>query len=139
MAEKITAPRAVTLFARIVPFAVGLVGLVFLIAGVGQLVSQSWARATGTVGQCTTQVLGTGTNRQYRHDCQVTWQADGTSHTASVNLGSTTMNPGQSIDLRVDGDSVAVASPVWVGVASAVAGLVLLVVAVLLRRRHRRT
>jgi hypothetical protein len=66
-----------------------LLGLIFLIYGFLNLTPQTWARTTGTVGRssATTRSAGSGPARQMDQVCDVTWTADGTSHTAPVDLG----------------------------------------------------
>ncbi|MEV6812968.1 DUF3592 domain-containing protein [Micromonospora sp. NPDC051296] len=119
----------------------GLVGLVFLTVGGLLLVSQSWDRATGTVQECTTRVERTaGTTGRTVQTCTISWQAADGPHTAPVDIGGSATAPGQSVELRVNGDNVALATPGWVGAATAAGGLAMAgTAAVLLVRQHRRT
>ncbi len=130
----------INLFRRFAFIAIGLVGLIFLVVGAWLLLSLGWARATGTVEQCRAETVRTGagpTNTRTDQVCEVTWEADGVSRSASVNLGPGDMAPGETVELRVRGDSAVAATPAWVGAASAAGGAALVAVAVLLMRRRR--
>lgn len=129
-----------TLLRRFAPVLIGLVGLVFLIVGVWQLFSLTWSQATGTVGACTTRLVpkATGNGQTSEQVCQVTWQADGQTHTANVTVSRDT-GTGQEITLRVKGDNALVATPLWLGAGAAVLGLLLLGTATALLLRSRPT
>jgi hypothetical protein len=142
MVDNVTIVRR--LFPRLVTIAMALAGLVFLAVGGGLLYSQTWSRATGTVGTCTTQYVRDSSGPQdtttghWDQMCAVTWVADGQTHSTTIDLGAGTPKTGQSVDLRVDGDTVAVATPVWIGVVCAGLGVVLLGVAVTRVIKRRR-
>ncbi len=121
----------------------GLVGLVFLTVGGGLLVSLSWDRATGVVQDCTTRVERTGTgttgtSTRTVQVCTVRWQAAGGPRTGSVEISGSDRLPAESVELRVSGGQAVVATPAWVGVATAAGGLAMVgTSAVLLVRRRR--
>ncbi|WP_433533261.1 hypothetical protein ACQPYA_15290 [Micromonospora sp. CA-263727] len=116
----------------------GLVGLVFLVVGGWLLVSQGWDRATGEVQSCTTRVERTGTTTRTVQHCTVSWQAADGPHTASVDVSGSGTLPGEAMDLRVNGDNVVVATPAWLGVATAAGGLAMVGTAAVLLLRQRR-
>ncbi|PZG16724.1 hypothetical protein C1I95_16995, partial [Micromonospora craterilacus] len=118
----------------------GLVGLVFLTVGGWLLASQSWDRATGTVQECTTRIERTaGTTGRTVQTCTISWQAADGPHTTRVDIGGSATVPGQSVELRVSGDNVVLATPGWVGAATGAGGLAMAgTAAVLLVRQHRR-
>jgi hypothetical protein len=117
-----------------------ILGLVFIAYGIANLTSQSWAKATGTIGQCTTTAVnsGTGPARQYDKICDVSWTADGVTHTASIDLGTGSYVPGQAVQLRVSGGEARPADPVWLGIASTAAGVLFLGAGVFIMLRRRR-
>ena len=121
----------------------GLVGLVFLTIGVWLLVSLSWDRATGVVQDCTTRVERTspgttGTSTRTVQVCTVSWQAADGPRSASLEINGSDTLPGESVELRVSGGQAVVATPAWVGVATAAGGLAMVgTSAVLLVRRRR--
>lgn len=60
-------------------------------------------------------------------------------HTSTVSMGgSNNAVPGNVVELRVDGDNAVLATPAWVGVASAGLGILLFVVAFVMMRRARK-
>lgn len=122
---------------KAVPAIVGLVGFVFVVNGGFVLLSQGWSQASGTVGACTPRLVRTGSSSHTEQTCQVTWRADGQTRTAAVDLGAVA-HPGETVDLRVNGDTVAFATPAWVGAAVGGGGLALVAVAVVLFVRGRR-
>jgi hypothetical protein len=118
----------------------GLVGIVFLIVGIGLIVSQSWTVATGTVQSCTARAVHSNSSSpQFDRTCVMTWQEGGQQHTGSVDFGITQVVNGQSKTLRVHGNSAVVPTPSWEGFAVVALGLALmgLAVFVLLRSRRR--
>ena len=123
---------------RVAPILVALVGLVFLASGGGLLVSQGWSHATGTVGECSTRLDRTGSSSRTVQTCVVTWDAGGRGHSADIAVATPVRRPGDKIDLRVDGDRAAEASPTWAGAASTGVGVILLAVAGVLLMRSRR-
>ncbi|WP_117212211.1 DUF3592 domain-containing protein [Allorhizocola rhizosphaerae] len=134
-------PAPIHLARRFAFVAIGLVGLIFLVIGGWLLLSLAWVPATGTVGACQTHNVRTGTSptsKRTEHVCQVTWEADGGTHRASVNLGTDDVAPGQTVELRVNGDDAVVATPAWLGAATAAAGAALIAVAAILMLRARR-
>jgi hypothetical protein len=117
-----------------------IIGVVFLGSGIANLTAQGWAKATGTIGQCSTTAVnaGTGPPRQFDKICDVTWSVDGATHTASIDLGTGSYVPGQTVQLRVSGGNARQAAPVWVGIASTAGGVVLIGVGVVVMLRRRR-
>ncbi|MDT5028508.1 MAG: hypothetical protein QOE61_4934 [Micromonosporaceae bacterium] len=130
--------RRVGWLRRIVPVVLGLVGLIFLIDGGWLLLSQHWAHATGTVGACTARIVPNGTNGGSRTEqtCEVTWQLNRQSHASSIDVGLDVVS-GRHVELRVNGDNAVLATPVWVGAATAAGGLALVVVAGAVFARQR--
>jgi len=125
------------LLRRFAPILLGAVGLVFLIIGIVQLASQSWAATTGTVGACSTHIDRTGTTRRTIETCDVTWTADGRTQTLPITVNNGTVT-GDTVDLRVSGDTVAVATPWWIGGAMTALGLILDAAAITMLIRSRR-
>jgi hypothetical protein len=131
----------VKLFHRLGFILIAIVGLIFLVVGGWLLVSQSWDQASGTVGQCQTRTVHTQpgkTTSRVEQVCDVTWAAGGSSHTATITMGQTGVVPGEIVDLRVLGETAVLATPMWMGVGSAGLGIVLIVVAFVMRRRARK-
>jgi hypothetical protein len=122
---------------------IALVGLVFVLYGVANLSSQTWASATGTVGHCTATLSGGGNSsgRAGDQNCDVTWTADGISHTATIDFGAVAPQSGKTVDLRVNGSDARPADPLWFGIASTVGGLFLAGAAIfgIIRGRRRAT
>ena len=130
------------LFHRLGFILIAGVGLIFLLVGGWLLVSQSWDKASGTVGQCQTRTVHAQpgqTRSRVEQVCDVTWEAAGASHTATVAMDRNDVAPGEIVDLRVNGDAAVLATPVWVGAGSAGLGTVLLVVSFVMMRRARGT
>jgi hypothetical protein len=125
------------LLRHFVPGIMGVIGLIFVIVGGWMLVSQSWDKASGTVGQCQTQTTRTDRSSRVEYICDVSWDSGGTSHRTTVNMGRADVAPGETIELRVNGDQAVVATPVWFGAASAAIGAALVALAVVLFRRSR--
>lgn len=127
MTDKIT-PSRVALFRYLTVIVPALVGVIFAVIGIGLTLSQNWDPAIGTVGSCTPRIVRTANSSGTSHQiCQVDWQVDGVAHSAEVDLGTgSPPAPGQSVDLRVNGNLVAVAQPAWVGPATLAAGVLLL-------------
>jgi hypothetical protein len=125
------------LLRRFAPILIGAVGLVFLIIGIVQLASQGWVATTGTVGACTTRIDHTGTTRRMVEVCDVTWTADGRTQTLPITVNNGTVT-GDTIDLRVSGTTVVVATPRWIGGAMTALGLILDAVAITMLVRSRR-
>jgi hypothetical protein len=130
------AARGLSFFARIVPIMLGLIGLTFLSVGATFLSSQTWARTTATVQSCYAQPRAGAKPGDYTQSCQVTWVLDGQTHSGTVQLSGRPLGP--TVDLRVKGDTVVEASPVWIGATAAGVGLVLVIVAVTMFIRARR-
>ncbi|MFC3502190.1 DUF3592 domain-containing protein [Micromonospora krabiensis] len=134
-----TVARKVRALRRAGLILLGLIGLVFLTVGGWLLASQSWDRATGTVQTCTARVeRTTSSSGRTVHTCTVTWRAADGAHTGSVELDRAGAVPGRAVALRVTGDQAVVATPVWVGAASAAGGLALVGAAAVLLVRQRR-
>jgi hypothetical protein len=134
------ATPTVNLFRRLAFIVITVIGLIFLIVGGWMLISQGWDRASGTVGQCQTQFSRTQPGRssnRVEHICDVTWQAGGASHRATVNMGSDEVAPGEIVALRVNGDQAVAETPLWLGAASAGLGALLITVAGVRMRRAR--
>ena len=118
----------------------GLVGVIFLIVGIGLIVSQNWTVVTGTVQSCTVRAMHSNSSSpQFDRTCVMTWQEGGRQHTGSVDLGPARVVNGQSQTLRVHGNSAVLPTPRWEAFAVAALGLALmgLAVFVLLRARRR--
>jgi len=89
-----------------------------------------WVVPIGVVGHCTAQtVMGSGTSRHVNQVCDITWSADGTSHTASVNLGPGPYDAGQAVEVRVNGHDARPVDPAWQGYGGVGVGVLLFGVA----------
>jgi hypothetical protein len=125
-------------FSPKVAILLGLVGLIFLAYAATSLSRQLGASTTGIVGACTGHAIGGNLSRPVVHTCDVTWSGDSATHTTSLDVGEGDFKAGQSIDLRVSGDSAVEATPPLVGAATAVVGLALIAVVVVPAVRQRR-
>ncbi len=130
----------VTLLRRFAAVVFGLGGLVFLLIGGVQLTDQTWESAAGTVHTCTVQTSRSGAQSRTRteYTCEVTWDAGGTTRSHRLVLPRSLAVPGCPVDLRVKGDTAALATPIWRAAIPAVIGLAMIVMAVVLFRRARR-
>lgn len=138
MTDKIDATQGRRLLGRFLTIIMVLVGLIFSIVGGVLLIGQGWDRVAATVGACTVQ--GTAASPRIPHQiCDVTWESDGTTHSASIDLGTRVRYPGDTVDLRVNGNIVVEALPVWVGATTLALGLLLLVIVILRRLRTKPT
>jgi hypothetical protein len=133
--------NVVKLFRRVGGLIIGVVGIIFLVSGLSLILSQNWTRTTGTVQSCTARLIHTGTSSHSQQDCTVTWRDGNVSHTSTVTVGVKPRYPGQSVPLRVHGDTAAEPTPRWEGWVVGGAGLVLFGTGVVLvwPRRNRPT
>jgi hypothetical protein len=115
-------------FLRMSPIIIGFVGLVVTIVAIPFVVSEQWTLTTGTAQACRSEVSsgGRGLGNAVYYVCTVTWTDAGTRHTASVDLGAAQPDYGQSVPLRVHGNSAAAQSPGWQGPTALAVGLALL-------------
>lgn len=115
------------LFKRAAGVIAAIVGLIALIVGITFTASQTWPAATGTVESCTTSVSRTASgSTTHKKMCVVKWMDGEQPHTATVDLGNVARFAGESVDLRVHGDTAVVLTPGWVGYVAVVVGLLLL-------------
>lgn len=139
MIKQAEATPLVRLFRRIATAVAAVVGLIFLGIGVTQLLSLTWTPVHATVGQCTAHTIaGTGNNRTYNQNCVVSWTDGGTPRLATVDLGPGAPKTGQTVKLRVSGNTVVVDTSPWIGVSLVGLGLILVVVVILVAGRARR-
>jgi hypothetical protein len=132
-------PVTVGRFFRLIgAVAAATVGLILVLLSVNLLGSTQWASATGTVQKCTVSTTGTGSSRHTTRSCVMTWQDQGKTHSDTVDFSGQQVNPGQTFELKVNGDSAVRPSVVWVDVLMLVGGLTLLGVCVFLFIRSRR-
>ncbi len=105
--------RARRLFRRVGGIVAALVGLVMLVVGGVTTVSRTWPLVTATVQSCTV-VMDRATNHSstaHQH-CVVTWP--GGSGTVDF-AGRASHSVGESVRLRVHGQTAVEDSPPWVG------------------------
>jgi hypothetical protein len=142
MINQSEAAPLVGLFRRIATVVAAVIGLIFLGIGATQLLSLTWTAVDATVGECTAHTVnGSGTGRSFTQNCVLTWVHAGATRSATVDLGPGMPKTGQTIGLRVSGDTVVVATSPWIGVGLVALGAVLVVlatVAVIRSRRRRR-
>jgi Protein of unknown function (DUF3592) len=127
-AVKITSTTLIRLFRFAGPIVACVVGLIFMVVGVGLVVSQGWEKATGTATSCESRRVTTGTSssRHTETSCQVAWRdAAGNDHSGTVDFGAQTVVVGETIELRVNGDSAVEAVPGWWAWGSLILGVAL--------------
>jgi hypothetical protein len=120
---------------RIVGIFLTVFGAIFIAVGVFMMVSAGWTTTTATAGACVVRLdtSGSSSNRRtYHDDCQVTWVDAGVTHTETLNTQRTNVHPGDTFTVKVNGDNVALPSPLWgrlatlgVGVVAVAGGLTL--------------
>jgi hypothetical protein len=115
-AVKITSSALIRLFRLLGPTMAGIVGLIFVVVGTTLAASQGWERVTATATSCLTRIERTGNPPSHRNQttCEMTWRnAAGEEHASSVAFGGRTVANGQTVDLRVSGDTAVEAVPGW--------------------------
>jgi hypothetical protein len=124
---------------RIAGTVLALVGLIFLVVGGYLVVSAGWGTATATATSCGGSYVGTGTGRHRQTICQVTWDDGGRTHDGSVIFsGRSAHYPGESFEVHVDGDQVALPSPLWARIGTLAVGAVALAGGLVLALRRPR-
>lgn len=122
---------------RIAGTVLALVGLIFLVVGGYLTVSSGWGTATATATSCGGSYVGAGSGRHRQTICQVTWGDGGTTHDGSVTFsGGGPHYPGETFEVRVNGDQVALPSPLWARIGTLAVGAVALVGGLVLALRR---
>ena len=112
-----------------------VIAVVLLGFGGWQARSLLWDRTTGTVESC--RPVGTvhGGQARQTQECLVTWTASGKTHAATVSFDGGNDLSHTSQTLYVDGDDAYAKSQGYLGALLLVAGLILGIVGIILRRK----
>jgi hypothetical protein len=125
---KITSDALIRLFRLAGPIVAGIVGLIFVVVGAGLVVSQGWETVTGTASTCQTRTERTGNSPSHRDHttCQMNWRnAAGEDHGTTIDFGGRAVTNGETVELRVNGDTAVEAAPAWLAWGSLVVGVAL--------------
>jgi hypothetical protein len=124
---------------RVAGTVLALVGLIFLVVGGYLTVSSGWGTASATATACEARSTGTGSGRHRASVCQVTWAYAGATHDGSVTFsGGSAHYPGESFPVNVNGDQVALPSPLWARIGTLAVGAVALAGGLVLALRRPR-